>query len=637
MLHWQYNQMGGGMLSINNIFSLILFVVIVSGCGEDTFSSGDNPTNPTPIDKGPSLKPDSPVASVALQADITSLGSGKSNKVTLTAVVKDASHKLLKDEPVSFSGTGGALLIVQEKTTSGGQAEAILTAFGDPTNRTIQVTATAGTQSDSVDIVVVNTTVSVTVNGDSSAVLGEQKTLIFRLEDSDGDPIAFQPISISSENGNTLSASEVITNENGVADAIFTAVVSGLDHLRVSSMGATNGLGLALNVSPDNFSFLSPTEDDLEIGNSYPVLINWNRNGNPIEDGSSVKFSATRGVLVPVDGVVTTTNGTATVQISSVGAGPTLITASGIDGPSASIDKDFIAITPASLSFQAEKSTLGPGAQSVVITAVVRDANNNLVKNVPVRFSIIEDNSSGDISNATGITGSLGQAFTIYTSSAVTTAKDGVKIRAVVENDVTINATVALTVAEAELFVKLGTANKIQSLDDTRYLKEYNVLVTDSAGNAVPNKDVIVSVIPTFYIKGIRVDDGSGVYKAVDAVPPCKNEDNIVADTALNGILDPDEDINGNGTLEPRNVASVPVTVTTDDTGFGIIPIIYSKDFASWVIVKLAASVQVAGTESLDEVEFRLPVEAGDIKGDDSHPGDISPFGAGLTDCTGVT
>jgi len=276
-----------------------------------------------------------------------------------------------------------------------------------------------------------------------------------------------------------------------------------------------------------------------------------------------------------------------------------------------------------------------------------------LVKNIPIRFAIIQDNSNGAISNSRDTTDNLGRASTIYTSTDVTTAKDGVIIQAEVENRSTYEGagipctssdlctTVAITVAQADLFVRLGTGHLMEEVDITRYRKPYNVLVTDSAGNASANVEVKVTLIPSYYYKGKRhLDPGDdGIEGTSDDKAPwtarpdatCQNEDTLIPgpDTELNGIIDTGEDINNNGQLEPGNVASVYGTVVTDETGFATIYVNYAKEYASWTLVRLKASAQVAGSEGADEVEFVLPVLLADVNSKDVEPpGYVSPFGS---------
>ena len=611
------------------LFLMAGFGLILSGCGgEDVFS--------TPPEGGTDPGTSS-VASVVLLTSTPTLGSASSSVVDLTVQVKDANNALMEGQAVVFSATGGGLLVESNTTDASGVATAKLSTAGDPSNRNITVTAIAGGQSDSVIIAVTGT--AVTVSGESSVVFGADISLTIFVKDSGGTGVPGKVVTVSSANGNTLSPASLVTGVSGDAQVTMTGTVGGVDTITVSALGETTTF--SVTVSADQFSVTLPAAD-LDIDTSYLVTADWSQGGSPVADGQVVNFSATRGTLSANS--ATTSGGQATVNIISSTAGPVVVTAFVNAGPTANTSSDFVATTPTIINVQAAADTLGPDGQEDVITAVVRDANGNLVKNVPIRFTIVQDTSGGSISNATDVTDNLGRASTIYTSTSATTAKDGVVIRAEIEANPSLNDSVALTVAQADLFVRLGTSHLMEVLDATRYRKYYNVLVSDAGGNAAVNASVVVTLIPSWYYKGVRVagiDPDTG-----DPAPPmradwrpkhadgtfgCENEDTLIPSTALNGVLDANEDENTNGVLDPGNVASVPGTVITDETGFALIPVVFAKQYASWVDVKLRASTQVAGSEGADEVEFTLPVLFDDINSlDKPVPGATSPFGAGF-------
>ncbi len=226
----------------------------------------------------------------------------------------------------------------------------------------------------------------------------------------------------------------------------------------------------------------------------------------------------------------------------------------------------------------------------------------------------------------TAITDSLGQAKTTYVSSAATTAKDGVQIKAWVEDTPAVEATISLTVAKSELFVRLGTGNVLNLVGDTQYSIPYTVIVTDASGNPV-STNVNLSVNPEQYRKGYwEVLQGATTWSQ-NVQATCNSEDGNE-----NGILDPGED--NNNTLEPGNIASVPATVTTDGSGTFEFGVVYPREYAQWVYVRLTASTGVAGTESQHTVRFWLRIAPADIDDVDvSPPGEFSPFGTN-NNCT---
>lgn len=625
--------MGRLSKALVSLLVLVLSFGLASCGGDNAFETPGSGTNGT--------TGSSQVASIILLASSPNLGSANTSAVTLTAQVKDANNALMEGESVIFSATGGGLLVNSNTTNTSGVATATLSTAGDPTNRSITVTATAGGVSDSVTINVTGSSVS--VSGEGSVVFGNSITLTVFVKDSDGNGVPSQAVSVASANGNTLSAASLTTGSSGDAQVTFTGTASGTDTITVSALNAT--ATYSVSVSSDEFDVALLTAGDLDIGVDHTIEATWLQSGSPVADNKVINFSTTRGTLSATSALTSGGTGTASVTVRSDSAGPVLVTAYTTAGPSDTVSANFVATTPASITAQPARETMGPDGQENVVTAVVRDASGNLVKNVPVRFTIVEDKSGGSISNSTDVTDAQGRASTKYTSSQDTTRKDGVVIRADIQGTA-LSDTVYITVAQSSLFVRLGTGNEIEKLDFTRYRIQYAVLVTDAGGNAAPNTNVTVTLIPTTYYKGVRrlVDSATGSpvapwnsYTGTPIAPwsayatvGCQNEDTLIPTSALNGLVDVGEDINGNGTLDPGNVASVQGTVTTDETGFGIIDIIYAKDYADWVDVKLRASAQVAGSEGYDEVEFNLPVAASDVgNAGTAPPGEVSPFGDG--------
>jgi hypothetical protein len=95
--------------------------------------------------------------------------------------------------------------------------------------------------------------------------------------------------------------------------------------------------------------------------------------------------------------------------------------------------------------------------------------------------------------------------------------------------------------------------------------------------------------------------------------------------------LDPSEDRNNNGVLDPGNVAEVPTTVITDVNGFAFFDVLYAREF-TWVEVELEARTTVAGSEGSSKAIFFLPGVADDFKDCEvAPPGAVSPEGQATT------
>jgi hypothetical protein len=202
-----------------------------------------------------------------------------------------------------------------------------------------------------------------------------------------------------------------------------------------------------------------------------------------------------------------------------------------------------------------------------------------------------------------------------------------------------VTASVNLTVAAKSLFITLGTGNLVETDGPTRYKKPYTVLVNDVNGVAVTDTEIVISILPLKFAKGAyKWEEERKVWGQI-VTSTCTSEDylpEVEPKNHFNGLLDAGEDINGSGKLEPGNVATfdsddVLKTVETDANGFADFYIVYPKENAGWVYVRLIATATVAGSEGSDQNEFVLSGASEDYTNEKaSPPGDPSPFGLGI-------
>ncbi len=621
---------------------------VLAGCGggDDAFQGKTPPTTtptPTPGPGGTPVTPSAPVASLQFLVSSPQLLSAGAQDVILTVLAKDADNNFVSGAPVAFSASSGGIKVTQGTTDDSGAASARLSLGGDPSNRTITVTATSGTLIATNKVVVTGT--AITFNGSKSVVMGKAAKWSIFLKDSAGKGIPNAAVTVTSAKGNTLALSSTVTDilnkpvtdANGAATLDITAVAAGADTITATAAG-TSGQS-TLTVDSSNFAFTTPANaTEVSLGTAQSVTVRWLANG-AAQAGKTISFSASRGTLSSPT-AVTDGSGDATVSISALSAGPSVITAK-TPGGTASTDLtiEFVATTVNSITVQADPAVISTNGDTSTITATLRDVNNNLVKNKTVKFSVF-DVSGGNISPNEAVTDSFGRASTTYTSSLVSSAKDGVVVTAIVDGT-SVSSNVSLTVGSKSLFIALGTGNTIIVEDATRYRLPYSVLVTDAAGSPVKNAQITLSLIPYEYYKGVNTAiyslsfirweasaNRNVVY--IPATPPlpiaCQNED-----VNLNGIFDSavDSDTNNNLRLEPGNIATVtPRNATTDENGFARIDIIYAKEYAQWVTLSLEARASVSGSEALTRASLTLPGLGTDFSDATvAPPGKISPFG----------
>jgi hypothetical protein len=578
--------------------------------------------------------------SLSLTTDSPQIPSDGSKSAAISALLVDANNVALPGVIVQFATTsgGGVLTVTQATTDATGTAKATLNAGNDPTDRTITVTATAGSAAPAtVPVRVAGTTLALT--GPATLVQGSQGTYQVLLTNSSARGIPSTTVTVKSANGNTLAPANgvVTTDANGQASITLTATSvanGGNDTLTASALGLLATQALA--VSSQNFSITTPAAGT-KIGLSavQNVTATWLSAGSPVV-GQTVNFSATRGTL-SAPSAVTDVNGTATVTISSTTAGPAVINASGT-GVSAQSTIDFVATVPSQISVQASPAAVAVQAQST-ITATVRDAQNNLVEGATVTFAL-NDSTGGQLSLASATTDAQGRAQTIYTAGSTTSAANGVVITASVQGTA-VSGQTALTVGGQTVFLSLGTGNTINSPDQATYSITYAVLALDAQGAAVANVPIKLKALPLSYVKGARVWSSttwatvaSTLPSDPDASPPgsatCANEDTDYSGN-INSL--PNKDYNGNGKLDPGNVAAVsPSTGSTGANGELAVTITYPKDHAYYVTVQFVATTSVAGTQSSASSTFLLPGAAADFNTQTiGPPGPVSPYGTGTT------
>jgi hypothetical protein len=308
--------------------------------------------------------------------------------------------------------------------------------------------------------------------------------------------------------------------------------------------------------------------------------------------------------------------------------------------------KPSLSASPNVLSVNAPGTT----ANKAVLRFLILDSFDTPVPNVRVRF---EDLTTGlpaqgaDIATKTTMyTDASGSVTTQYIAGQNSSRTNGVLLRACYSateflsaTDCPNQVTTTLTVAGQALAVSIGDDNLLEKGQGT-YIKRFAVTVADAAGRAVANAPVDISVDLTHYSKGDVVDPFLGTTditglavvplvqtdayavdpttgsvmsgttaKFVDASASgqriwCPNED-----VNRNANLDPGEDINNTGALEPRKSDLIisydnPSVTTTNSGGVLVIKVEYSQRFALWLAYKIRVTANVAGSEGMAERLF---------------------------------
>ncbi|MFL6602829.1 MAG: beta strand repeat-containing protein [Steroidobacteraceae bacterium] len=578
---------------------------------------------------------------LSLLTDSPQIPSDGSKKATITAYVRDANNNFVTGQNVAFTTTSGGLAITRGTTDTSGSAVATLDPFNDPTNRTITVTAKAGTATATVMVNVIGT--KLTLTGPGSLVLGTAPTTYtVALTDSAGNGIANQTVTLTSALGNVLTPATYTSDSTGQKTFTLTPTASGAETITAAGAGLT--ATAPVSISDQNFRFTTPdsktvtTPPKIQLNTPTTVVVTWLQGTTP-QANKPVTFVSTRGVPSSFS-TVTDGSGTASYTFQSASSGPSVITATG-GGVTAQTNLNFVATTPASLALQGSPTTVAVQGQST-LTATVRDAAGNLVQDKTVNFSITQDVTGGTLSVPSAVTDANGQARTVYTASTATSAKDGVVITATV-NQTAITGTAKLTVAGQTVFLNLGTGNTINVLDATQYSLPYSVRATDQAGHGVNNVTVTFTVVSLGYMKG-KLGFGAPTAGFWDPVTTTVAGDaNVFTLFGLNGCVT--EDTQNDGNLAHANnynndtqiwpgliVNTDTLNGTTAADGYATVNLVYAKDHAKWVAVRLIATATVSGTESSTSRDLWLPGLAEDYNSPTKQPpGPISPYGTAGT------
>lgn len=582
------------------------------------------------------------VAKLTLLTDMAQLPSDGSKSATITAQALDASNNVMTGITVVFQTDSGALTPVQPVTDAGGLALAAVTAGSDPTNRTITVTATAGTMTTTIAVAVSGTAVA--LSGPSNLVLNSSGDFSVLVTNSSGQGIPNTPVTLASSAGNAITASSPNTDNNGRLTFTVAATHGGTDNVSATALGQQQTRPVSVSTQDFTIAVTGPSSIALTV--PATITVTWLNNAAPVV-GAPVTFAATRGTLSSTSPVLTDANGKASVTISSTGAGPAVVNASG-SGVSTQLNLNFVADNPSQIAVQAGPSAVAVQGQST-ITALVRDAANNLVEGATVNFQITADPSNGGLSTATAVTDAQGSAQTVYTAGNTSSGANAVVINASVDakgGATTYTASTTLTVGGQTVFLSMGTGNTIEKPNppNSIYVMTFSVFAVDSGGAPLVNMPISLKILPVAYGKGALACVNSAWvagYSTATNDPDawhsltfCQNEDidytgNINSLGVVAGI--PVKDYNTSTKLEPGNIAVVaPSSGNTDSSGRLDFTVTYPADHAYWVVESLIASTTVQGTESTATTTFVLPGlsdDYGDCK--KAAPGMVSPYGIG--------
>ncbi len=614
------------------IVSPIALAVALSACGGGGTDFGSGGTGTTTTGTTDTSTTDATAASsLSVSASSRQLYSSGSEPVTISALAKDANNNILTGATVNFSVDSDANLITGDNSGSVHTAE--LTP-GSKENRSLTVTVSSGTQTETILIDVVGTEVD--IEGPNSIAINKPTEYTIKLQDSDDKEIAFEDVDVTSSLGNTVtpvSGTSFRTDSNGEFKVSLTAAAGGSDTFTAAALGATISQSIEISGSDftltgtdlNNDGVIDAADRELNIGTSELITINWSIDGVN-QAGKTISVRTTRGTLNNST-VTTDSSGVAKFQVASDTAGSATITAESDSGLVATLDREFVATTPVYLNTQADPSLISANKTSRIITKV-RDVNDNPVKNIKVNFNLT-DTVNGTLSNSQAVTDSLGRAEVVYAAGDSPSSYEGVKIDTYVQDNPTIIDSVNLTVRGDASRIVLGSDELIAE-DGIFYSKTFGVIVTDSAGNPISGQKVDFTIAANSYLKGTMelVDTSNPADGIADRWARFATIECPIEDFDRDGNLDNGEDINGNGTLEPTQDATITSTGTTDAEGKMSVQVIYPQSRALWSTQLITAKTVVNGTEFVENTTYGMDILLEDVDDPESSvPNQLSPYG----------
>ncbi len=601
-----------------------------SGSGGSATGTGSTGTGDS---SGQDSVPAAGPSKLTVLADHLQLQSGSSGSVRITANVRDAHNVVQEGAVVSFSASSGSLKIERGVTDSVGNAVAILSSPFDPTPRKIKVTVEAPGTSSDVEIAVTGT--SIEISGPQNAISsGQSAALLIKLRTGDDGVLKNQPVTIFSARGNALSVGEAVTDDQGQAHVVVTDTAGVDDTITATALNGLISASFKLKVSQDNsLTFIAPALDqEVDLNAAETVSVKLIRGGAPAS-GEPVRLFTNRGVFdngQSVISVVTNADGVATTTLSSNQAGGATIKAES-SSEAAEETIEFVATTPTVLKLDASPSTVSFG-QNVLLTAIVRDANDNLVKNQDIVFHVKSDITGGSLQTSGSVrTDSLGRATAVYHGGFSASGEDGVEINAFVADSPNVSATTHLTVDPVNTRIIIGTGNQMSEPNETQYDHPFIVQVSDD-GAPVAGASVTLRAYPVVYRKGYWEGYDSDLDGKLDSWRPRVTAVCVAEDADRDGELDTGEDINQDGELTPSAVATiVSSVVNTDENGFARFSLVYPQNFAEWVTLDLVAQTSQADGEAWMTTQVTPPAIESDINDYKKAPPGGSPFGKGTS------
>ncbi|HHX3467326.1 TPA: Ig-like domain-containing protein [Enterobacter asburiae] len=457
-------------------------------------------------------------SSVTFTADSTSAGIGSgdvsvdktiliangSDIATFRAVVKDANGNPVSGATVNWATDKG--ILSAGSSVSGTDGVATITLH-DTVTGNAQVTAQTGSSGNisapQVEFIPDNASANIgsgDVTVDKTTVVANNSdvaTFSAQVKDGQGNPVPNFVVNWNTTKG-TLSGSTTMTNASGIATVTLKDTVAG-----AATVTAQSGTSSAISAPAVDFTPDSTTaaigSGDLTVDKTSIVANNTDlatytsvvkdAYGNPVQ-GVTVTWATDLGVMSSSTSV-TDSSGQATATLKGTQAGIAQVTASvngstPVNAASVTLTADSTSAAVASGDISVDKTTLVANAtDTATYSAVIKDANGNVVPGVTVNWAT----DKGTLSGSTSVTGTDGVAKINLSSTVAGDAQVAVKIG----SSASVNAPVVnFTADSASAGINSSdlTVDKTTLVANNTEFATYTAIVKDAGGNLVPGVSV---------------------------------------------------------------------------------------------------------------------------------------------------
>lgn len=460
------------------------------------------------------------VASVVVTSDALSIPSDGSVSATVTALVKDANNNAVPGVTVTFSSSGGSLVVSQGKTDATGTAKAALAATGVAAGTSITVTATTSGVSGNVAVSVVNTQRTLTLVTSLPQIPSDASKpalLTALVRDANNNVVTGAPVNFQATSG-SLAILSSTTDGTGSATANLTAGNDPTNRsITVTATSGTASATVNVQVTGTTITINGPT--DLiqgQVGNYTATVTN---SANQGIGGATVTVTSASGNTLSAPTVTSAAGVSTFTMTASVGGADTItVTALGMSQQKA------VQVSSDNFSFSSPVPTPPATSVPVILGASQAVTVNWQHNNAPFAGQTVTFAATrGTLTSSTATTDASGNATVSISSSSSGPAivnATGTGVSAQLSLDFIANAPTQVAVQATPTTVAVGTASTISATvrDGSNNLVEGATvdfqIVTDPTNGglqqatAVTNAQGIASVT---YVAGNTSSGANGV------------------------------------------------------------------------------------------------------------------------------